>query len=188
MAVVNLTQRSGSGVSGEERPVLPTDIYRMRCVEADIKDDTFAKPNKDGTMPQKFSTVWEVVSLTEEQQEAADEAGEKWTGVRVWKDFALFYGTVKEGGPSKLKAFIDSLVEQGALASFDLATFDTDSLVDIEQRCTVEQYIKSQGVNVGKPGNKITAFTALKRSRKPDAKPVAKNTPQPVESDEDLPF
>jgi hypothetical protein len=166
----------------EDRPILPTDIYRMKCVEADLKDDSFAKPNKDGSQPQKFSTVWEVISLTEEQQEIADELDQEWPGVRIWKDFAPYYGDVKAGGPSKFKAFIDSLREQGLLPGFDEEAFDLGSLLGIEQRATVERYTKTMGENAGKPGNKITAFAAVKRT-----KPTKKNVPERVEeTDADL--
>jgi len=180
MATINLNQRNGTG-SGDERPVLPTDIYRMKIIEAKLEDDTFAKPDRDGVLPQKIAITWEMSILTEEQQEAADEAGEDWSTVRVWTRFNPYYGTVKAGGPSKFKAFLDSLQAQGLLPDFDVEAFDVESLVDIEQRVSVERYIKTMGVNAGQPGNKAIAFAPVK-AKKPALK-IPINIPQPVEDD-----
>lgn len=173
------------GASGTtiDRAVIPTDMYRMRCVEAEIKDNTFEKPNKDGTLPQKLATVWEITSLTEEQAESAADAAEVWIGVRIWKDFAPYYGDVKDGGPSKLKEFIDSLRTQGYLANFDPNDFDPNVLVGIEQKVSVLSYIKTMGPNTGQPGNKIAGFAAL-RAKKNGDKP--KPAPRTGDDETDL--
>lgn len=193
--MISLSGSKGGGSSNEERPVLPTDIYRMKIVEAGIEDDSFAKPNKDGSLPQKIVLTWEVSWLTEEQQEAADEAGEEWLGVRVWSRFAPYYGDVRAGGPSKFKAFIDSLREQGHLTDFDPDNFDVEDLVDIEQRVSVEKYIKTMGANAGQPGNKATAFAPVRPTKKGAkgattavVRPPARNVPQPIEDDSEIPF
>jgi len=123
----------------------------------------------------------EITTLTEEQQEAADEAGEEWDTVRIWHRFKPYYGTVKAGGPSKFKEFLDNLVEWGLLPRLNLDAFDVESLVGIELRCSVLQYLKTMGENAGKPGNKITAFAPVRRASK------KKNAPEPVDA-EDLPF
>lgn len=170
MGTVSLSGGSSGGTT-TDRPILPTDMYRMKCIEAEIKDNTFEKPNKDGTQPQKLSTVWEITSLTEEQSEAAEEAGETWVGVRMWKDFAPYYGDVKDGGPSKLKEFIDSLRSQGHLANFDPDSFDLEALVGIEQKVSVLNYTKTMGPNTGSQGNKIAGFAPLK-TKKNGGKPA----------------
>lgn len=199
MATLNLNQRTGSTSTGEARPVLPTDTYRMKCIESKMEDDTFAKPLPDGTLPQKIALTFEVTVLTDEQQEAADEAGEEWGEVRVWHRFNPYYGDVRAGGPSKFKEFLDNLVAWGAIGTLNLDAFEVESLAGIELRCSVLNYKKTMGENVGKPGNKITGFAPV---RTKGAK-APKNTPQPVnvaetvpaastntaiESDEDLPF
>lgn len=172
MTTVNLGGSNGGAVA--DRPIIPTGLYRMRCVEATVKDNTFGKPNKDGTLPQKISTVWEITQLTDEQREAEEEAEEEWVGLRLWKDFAIFYGNTKEGAPSQLKEFIDSLRQQGHLADFDpeLLNLDLNALVDIEQKANVLKYKKQQGPNVGQWGNKIGNFEPLKPAKKNGAKPA----------------
>jgi hypothetical protein len=187
MATVNLNNRTGGGTSTEERVILPTDTYRMKCLEAKIEDDTFSKPNKDGSMPQKIVTVWEVTQLTDEQQEAAEEAGQDWSKVRMWHRFNPYYGPVKAGGPSKLKEFIDSLIAQGHLGDFNVETFDPETFVGIEQRCAVVQYTKTMGENAGQPGNKITGFAAVRTSKKDKNRPQPVSVPTAVEEDA-LPF
>lgn len=169
MGTVSLS--GGGSSTTTDRPILPTDMYRMKCIEAEIKDNTFEKPNKDGTQPQKLSTVWEITTLTEEQAEAAEEAGETWVGVRMWKDFAPYYGDVKDGGPSKLKEFIDSLGAQGHLEGFDPDSFDLEKLVGIEQKVSVLNYTKTMGPNTGSQGNKIVGFAALKPKKNGKAAP-----------------
>lgn len=186
---INLTQRSGGSMS-QERPVLPTDTYRMRIMDAKMEDDTFAKPNSDGSLPQKLALTFEITTLTEEQQEAAADAGQEWDEVRIWHRFNPFYGPVREGGPSKLKEFLDNLVTWGLIPELDLEAFAPESLVGVELKCSVVQYLKTMGANKGQPGNKITGFAAIKNKRK--------NVPQPVkpadvqsaarDDDEDLPF
>lgn len=61
MATINLNNRTGNGSgSAEERVVIPTDTYRMKCIESALEDDTFAAPDKNGVFPQKIVTVWEI--------------------------------------------------------------------------------------------------------------------------------
>lgn len=187
MTVLNLNEKPAFSGSGEARPVLPTDIYRMRIIDSKMEDDTFAKPEADGTFPQKLAITFEVSTLTEEQQEAADEAGEEWDEVRIWHRFNPYYGTIKAGGPSKFKEFIDNLIEWKLIA-INLGAFDVTALVGIELRCSVVKYNKTMGANVGKPGNKITAFSPVKKARagKNVAEPVSVDAPQAVDEDADL--
>lgn len=183
MAVMNLTQRTGgSGMSGT-RAILPTDSYRMRIIEAKMEDDTFSKPDRDGTLPQKLALTFEVTSLTDEQEEIAAEREEEWDKVRIWHRFNPYYGTVREGGPSKFKEFLDNLVTWGALPTLNLEAFEVESLTGIELKCSVVEYLKTMGVNQGQPGNKITGFAAVRAPKK------GRNVPQPVkvvEETEDL--
>lgn len=171
MGTVNLSSGSAGGMT-TDRPVIPTDMYRMKCIEAAMKDNTFEKPNKDGTQPQKISTVWEVTALTEEQSEIAEEREEKWIGLRIWKDFAPFYGDTKDGPPSKFKEFIDSLRAQGYLENFDPEAFDLNDLVGVEQKVSVLNYTKTMGPNTGDPGNKIVGFASLRTPKKNGTKPA----------------
>lgn len=194
MTVLNLNQRtSGGSGTGEARPVLPTDIYRMKCIEAKMQDNTFEKPGKDGTLPQQIVLTFEMSQLTDEQQEAMEEADEDWTSVRIWHRFAPYYGDVKAGGPSKLKEFLDNLVAWGLIPTLDEEVgFDLETLTTVELKCSVLRYAKTMGENAGKPGNKITGFAPVRAAKK------GKNTPQPVTAaevrpaasveEEDLPF
>src|SRR5687768_16330889 len=104
--------------------VLPTDIYIMKIAETAIVEDKFAEANRDGTKPVKLVITWESDRLTAEQQEAGIRPGEK-----VWQRINPFYGLVKAGGPSKFKAFVDSLIEQGLLPQ----KFTTADLIGIVQ-------------------------------------------------------
>ena len=187
--IVNLTERtSGGGMSGP-RAILPTDSYRMRIIEAKMEDDTFSKPNPDGTFPQKLALTFEVTSLTDEQEEIAHEREEEWDKVRIWHRFNPYYGTVREGGPSKFKEFLDNLVSWGVIPTLNLEAFEVESLTGMELKCSVIEYIKTMGANQGQPGNKITGFAAVRAAKK------GKGTPPPVETpaaagvtEEELPF
>lgn len=174
MTTVNLTARTGgSGMSGT-RAILPTDVYRMRCIEAKMEDDTFAKPNQDGTLPQKLALTFEITVLTDEQQDIAAEREEEWDTVRIWHRFNPYYGTVREGGPSKFKEFLDNLVSWGVIPNLNLEAFEVESLAGIELKCSVIEYLKTMGANQGQPGNKITGFAAVRNGKK------TRNVPQPV--------
>jgi hypothetical protein len=182
---MNLTQRTSSGAS-QDRAILPTDSYRMRCLESKLEEDTFATPNKDGSIPEKIVLTWEVTALTDEQQEIAGERDEEWDKVRIWHRFNPYYGDVRAGGPSKFKEFLDNLASWGLL-SFDLEAFDPASLEGIELKCSVIAYTKTKGANAGQLGNKIVGFAPVRTGKK------AKNVPQPVKADagvveEELPF
>jgi hypothetical protein len=174
------TQPQASSTSFE---VLPTDIYVMTIAEAAMEDDKFAEVDRDGNTPQKLVLKWETSKLTAEQQEAGIGTGEP-----VWQRFNPYYGNVKAGGPSKFKAFVDSLIEQKLLP----AKFTPANFVGIVQRVSVEEYTKTMGANVGKPGNRITAVAplqAVRRAQRPMVQPAS--TPvktEPVQDDEDLPF
>lgn len=181
MTVLNLNQRTSGNSTGEARPVLPTDIYRMKCIEAKMQDNTFEKPNKDGTMPQQIVLTFEMAQLTDDQQEAMEEADEDWSAVRIWHRFAPYYGDVKAGGPSKLKEFLDNLVAWGLIPTLDMETgFDLETLTTVELKCSVLQYAKTMGENAGKPGNKITGFAAVRAAKK------GKNIPVPLTSAEEI--
>jgi hypothetical protein len=116
---------------------------------------------------------WEISRLTAEQAEAeVDDT--RW--VRQW--LSLYYGETKNG-PSKLKAFIDGLREQGLLADFDPESgeIDSDWFIGIEQK-----------VALGVKGNfnNVVAVGPLKPAKRAPAKPTApapparRNAPQLV--------
>lgn len=185
MTVINLNERSAGGASTIDRPILPNDSYRMRCIESKMEEDTFSKPNKDGSLPLKIALTFEVTMLTDEQQDIALERDEEWDTVRIWYRFNPYYGDVRAGGPSKFKEFLDNLALWGLL-TLNLESFDPASLEGIELKCSVVEYTKTMGANAGQPGNKITGFAPV---RAKGAK-APKNTPQPADTDdgEALPF
>jgi len=179
MAVVNLQARTGGSQQGEFK-LLETDVYRAKIADVTMEEDRFAQPNADGARPMKLVIRWEVTEAGEEQDDDC-------VGQAVWQRFNPYYGTVKEGGPSKFMAFIDALKEQDLLPGFDPGAFDTAMLLNIEQKISVENYIKTMGDNAGKPGNKVLMVMPLKRAKKAkEAKPAA--VPAGVVEEEDLPF
>lgn len=184
MAVINTHKGTGSGTG--EFTLLETDVYRMQIKAADLQEDQYADVNRDGSRPERLVLRWEVTQVTDEQDEAA-------LGCAVWQRFNPYYGPVRDGGVSKFQQFIDGLRAQGYLADFDPELFDTDSLVGIEQRVSVEKHIKSMGSNAGKPGNKITSVLPLRRSKgksTPVEAPAPRAAARPaiIDGDEDLPF
>lgn len=178
MAVIDTQSRSGNGSSNFV--LLETDVYRMKIAEAMLEENQYADPNPDGSKPIQLVLRWEVTEATAEQETEVE-------GCAVWQRFNPYYGDVKGGGPSKFKAFVESLREQGLLGAFDPHAFDTDTLVDIEQRVSVEKYIKTQGPNAGQPGNKVVSVLPIKRkaAAKPAA-PAPKNKPVAVAEDDEL--
>lgn len=197
MTTVDLTRSTGGGSAGGERPVLPADNYRMKIIDVAWRENTLEKPLADGTYPLNLSITWEVSGLTEDQQDAMEEAGEEWMGVRVWQDHNPWYGDVKAGGPSKFKAFLNKLVDAGHLPGFNPNDFDTGQLLNIEMKCLLKVHIRTMGANVGKPINKVVDISPLRSPKGKGAnvtvKPekAAKNAPQPVAEDGeggDIPF
>lgn len=166
MPVVSLmNERKQTG----EFALLETDVYRMKIVRATIEADQFAEKRKDGTQPDKLVLCWEV-------SEAGPEQDEDVVGLSVWQRMSPYYGTIREGGVSKFKAFLDSLADQGLIELDPSAGFDTDSLIGIEQRVSVEKYTKTMGQNAGQPGNRVSAILPLKRKAAKPA-PAKRNVP-----------
>jgi hypothetical protein len=199
VTTLNLTKGSGNGGSSGERPVLPADNYRMKIVDAAMRENKLEKPYADGTYPMNISLTWEVTHLTEDQLDLQAEAGEEWIGVRVWQDHNPYYGDVKAGGPSKFKAFIDALRAAGHLPNFDPSDFDIGELLEIEMKCLLKVHIRTMGANVGKPVNKVVDVSPLRAPKgkgqnvavKQPAAPRVNNTPEPMTeemADADVPF
>jgi hypothetical protein len=185
MPTINTRERKGNGTG--EIIILPSDVYRMKITSAAIEEDKFAEPYNDGTKPEKLVISWEVTQVTDEQEDI-------FLNAKVWQRFNPWYGITKAGTPSRFKEFIDKLAEQGLLV-FDPDNFDTDSLIGIEQKVSVEEYKKTMGVNIGQPGNRITQvmpLTRKKTAQAPAPKPqLVRNVPQPViigDDSEDMPF
>src|SRR5262249_24551605 len=87
-------------------------------------------------------------------------------GTRLYQHLTLWYGDKKKGGASKLKAFLDTLVEHGELAPIDPQAIDIDLVNGIEQRIMVERYTKGNGPNAGQAGNRIVGIVQ-RPTRKP---------------------
>jgi hypothetical protein len=102
MATINTRERKGNGTG--EIIILPSDVYRMKITSAAIEEDKFAEPYNDGTKPEKLVICWEVTQVTDEQEDI-------FLNAKVWQRFNPWYGTVKAGGPSRFKEFIDKLAE-----------------------------------------------------------------------------
>jgi hypothetical protein len=154
-------QSSGNGDGTFE--LLETDVYVMEIKSAKLEEDQFGEPDDAGNKPIKLVLRWE------------DEE----SGNAVWQRFAPYYGTKRDGTPSKFMAFIDSLAEQGLLPDqFDME----EDLPGIRQRVSVEKYIKTMGANKGQPGNKVIAVMTLKRKVTPKS---AKAAPVPATDDTD---
>lgn len=173
MTPINTTARRGGGDS-KDFVVLPSDVYRMKILKAVIEENRFGEPLNDGTKPLQLVLTWEVTTLSEEQADAAADAEEDWSAATAWQRLNPYYGPVRDGGVSKFKAFVDNLRAQGHLQDFDPELFDPETLVGIEQKVTIERYIKSHGDNAGKPGNKVVSVLPLPRAKraKPAAEPV----------------
>lgn len=186
MARINTTKSQFSG-SKTEFSLLPTDVYRMEIKRATLEPNQFAEPLDDGTYPDQLVLCWECYEATEEQDEGV-------VGLSVWQRMAPWYGAGKRG-PSQFKILIDSLIEQEMLpAETDPDDFETDDLVGVKQRVSVETYIKTMGKNQGTEGNRIASILPLKAAkkvvRKSAPQPTKKNVPVPVgaDDDEELPF
>jgi hypothetical protein len=180
MAIINATAGNYTATAFE---LLPTDVYRMKIKKAEIRPNTFAEPLEDGTQPDQLALIWEVSETIGDQDEGV-------VGLSVWQNLAPWYGTGKRG-PSKFKILMDSLMSQGLLPNdTDFDAFDTDVLIDIEQRISVEEYTKTMGQNKGQLGNRIVTVMPLKAMKKqaPTNRPVPRNVPRAIEGDENLPF
>ena len=190
MAIINATAGNYAATTFE---LLPTDVYRMQIKKADIRPNTFAEPLEDGTQPDQLALVWEVSEANADQDDGV-------VGLSVWQNLAPWYGTGKRG-PSKFKILMDSLMSQGLLpADSDFDQFDTDLLIGIEQKVSVEEYTKTMGQNKGQLGNRIVTVMPLKPMKKQapaaapvkpasrPAQPAQRNVPQPIEDDSEIPF
>jgi hypothetical protein len=142
--------RTGGGVS-EAREAFPADTYICMVNQAEMTESQF-KDEKSGATKYQIKLTWEVCQLTPEQEEAELEVG-KW----FFQWLEPYYGETRNG-PSKFKAFIDSLQEQGMLATFDPADFDTDDLIGLKQKVTVQEFKRADGTL----GNKVTGVLPLK--------------------------
>lgn len=180
------TTKSQRARGNESFELLPTGMYRVEIKRSSVEPNTFAEQLPDGTYPDQLVLLFEVYEATEDQDEGV-------VGLAVWARMEPWYGVGKRG-PSKFKALIDALVEQGF--GYDAEDFDTDDLIGLRLRAMVEEYTKTMGANQGQPGNRVTAYAPLK-PRKPvkaapaapaaAVKPARRNVPVAVaeEGDED---
>lgn len=139
--------------TGQAYEVLPTGEYTMKIADARVEaDELYGKPDANGEYPKKLVLKWETHRLTPEQEQAGIGLGEP-----VWQRFNTYYGTVKDGSPSKFKSFVDGLIKQGVLPP----KFKASDFEGIVQRVSVEEYTKTMGPNTGKPGNRVAAVAPL---------------------------
>lgn len=177
MTRINTRQSQRSGKAFE---LLESDVYRMEIKRATVEPDTFAEPDDNNVYPDKLVLCWEVYEATDDQDEGI-------VGLSVWQRMAPYYGVGKRG-PSQFKVLVDSLIEQGLLPeTTDPDDFETDDLVGIKQRVTIEKYTKTMGINKGEFGNKVIG-KPLPISRKKAATTAKKNVPVAVADDDDMPF
>jgi len=172
--IIDTQQRRGGSSTGDFK-LLETDVYRAKIAEAKIEEDRFGEPLNDGSLPLQLVVRWEVTEVTDEQDEES-------VGCAVWQRLNPWYGITRAGPPSKFKAFIDALQAQGLIPDFNPNAFDPSILDEIEQRISVEKYIKGKGTNAGQPGNKVTAILPMKsaRQRRDDQRAV-KNPIEPID-------
>lgn len=166
MAKLNLNERR----STSNFITLETDVYRAKITKAVIEENQYGEPDDNGKRPDQLVLTWEITEPIGEQDDDV-------IGQAVWQRMNPYYGPIRDGGSSKFKLFLDSLVDQGLL-ELNLDDFDTDALVGIEQRISVEKYKKSQGPNAGQLGNKVVGVLPLARKKKiAQAAPAKKNAP-----------
>jgi len=159
----------GSGGNGDFG-VFPEDTYSAEIIKAEITESKF-KDDKTGETKYQLAITWEINELTDEQAEDGLQLG-KW--VKQW--IGLWYGTTKDGTPSKLKAFLDKLHSQELLPEeFDPDAadleLDTDWLVGIKQKIVV---------GVRGDFNTVTAVQAPRRKGAVATAPAAKVKPAPA--------
>jgi len=160
--------RTGGGGGETSYEAFPADTYYCEINQAELVDSQF-KDDKTGEPKQQIKITWEVYQLTGEQSDAGLTTG-KW----FWQWLEPYYGPTKNG-PSKFQAFIDSLVDQGLLAEFDAAAFDTDDLIGARQKVAVEEYKRADGTM----GNKVRAVLPLKPTRRAAPAAAAAKAPPP---------
>jgi hypothetical protein len=168
-----IINRSVKSSAPEELGNFPADTYHCKIKSVELKESIYE--DRDGTKKQQLQITWEVSRLTAEQEEEGLQLGKWFT---QW--ISLYIGVKKDGKPSVLKAFLDSLEDQGLIPEGE--ELDIEKLVGIEQR-----------VQVGEPNergyNKVVNVAPLRRRKTeqaaPKAAPVKKNAPAPVDDEDE---
>ena len=196
--------------NGKVSALLPDDeVFVLTINDAKIEVDEYAKPEADGTKPEKLVITWELEAedITRKQKRMGVEAGK-----RIWQRLALFYYVKEDGMPTQLKAVLDALDGrengEGLIFTVDVAALyeDPGMLVGIKAPCRVEQYAKTKGARKGEFDNRIAKVRTFEEEEGEDeeapapaaapARPAAaargavppkKNAPRPVH-DDDVPF
>lgn len=194
--------------NGSDFKLLPADKYIMRIVAADEVDNTYAKPNADGTPKKQVMIRWELERLTMAQKARRDNTpdtedfdpenyylAEDETlddGTTVMQYMTPLYATLKDRDtgntvPTPWKVFLDTLAAQEIIED----EFDLDNLLGVTQLVEVAKEPKKQGKNAGKMGNKVTKIGPVpskKAAAQPPRRTAVATTPAPQTDDDELGF
>jgi hypothetical protein len=128
---------------GGNREPLESDVYEATIKSCKYQVSQYKRD--DGSEQMEYWITW----VEKESQNFLSQYFNEW------------YGVSAKGVPSKWKAFLDKLYNQGLI---DSNQFDPETaLVGITQRIAVEKYIKTKGTHAGEWGNKITNVMPLKK-------------------------
>ncbi len=182
--------------NGSDFQLLPSGKYIMRIVTAEETDNTFAKPNADGTPKKQVMIRWELERLTPIQEQMLEEGLEDDEtldiGTTVIQYMTPLYATLKDRDTGQQvatpwKTFVDKLYEQQIIGE----EFELDNLLGTVQLVTVNKEPKKQGKNAGKMGNKVAAIGPVqtrKQAAQPPRRTAVATTPAPQTDDDGLGF
>lgn len=188
--------------------LLPDGEYILTIDDAKIEEDQFAKPNKDGSQPEKLVVTWllEDGDVTPKMRKRGVKAGRK-----IWSRYGLFYYTKADGSDTALKMFLDAIDGQLNAEGVAFSVDDLEGLYDepgilvgIKARCLVEVYTKTKGARAGEKDNRVLKVLPAEdeddeaeeaEEPAPPPQPVARprgavparNRPQPA-TDDGIPF
>jgi hypothetical protein len=165
MPTIDTTKQQETDTTTTYAP-LETDAYLMKITSAQIAPSMYE--NDRGEKPEEVTIVFELL-----EEVTHPDPNMKYKDRQYWR-MKNFYGDLRSGGPSKLKAFIDGLIAEGKINSEVFIAGETDDpavgdLIGIQRRVMIEKYTIGQGTNAGKPGNKVLAVTAPKNTGTPFA-------------------
>jgi hypothetical protein len=174
--------------AGGSRDLLPDGEYILTIEETKIEEDQYAKPDKDGELPEKLVVTWllESQDITPRQKKKGVKEGKK-----LWSRYGLFCYVKADGAPTALKALLDALEGSenmhGVQFAYSKAEPDIDEiaedLVGCKARCMVEVYTKKMGARAGEQDNRIMKVLPLEEEEEEEVPaPPRKNVPQRIRS------